>query len=190
MDLINEYIIEFINNMGMWGPLFCCFLIMIESMVPILPLFVFITVNFESFGYFLGFIISYICAIIGCLISFCFCRYLFKNHFEKKFRKNNTVNKLMTKFDNIKLRSLTIIVAIPFTPAFLINIAAGLSKISFKKYLVSILIGKISLVFFWGFIGTSLIDSLKNPIKLVYILLMLLAAYIISTFISKKFDIN
>ena len=96
----------------------------------------------------------------------------------------------MVHMDNIKLRNLVLLHAIPFTPAFAINIAGGLSQIGFKKYLVSLFIGKIFMVFFWGYVGTSLIDCIKNPIKFIYIGIILLIAYLISTFVSKKFNIN
>ena len=74
----------------------------------------------------------------------------------------------------------------PFTPAFLVNIAAGLANIEKKKYLYSLLIGKVFLVLFWGFIGTSLINSIKNPMNLIYIVLMLLSCYIISKLVEKR----
>ena len=49
-----------------------------------------------------------------------------------------------------------------------------------KKFIVALLIGKIGLVYFWGYIGTSLVESLKNPIILVKIVIILLVTYIIS----------
>jgi uncharacterized membrane protein YdjX (TVP38/TMEM64 family) len=96
----------------------------------------------------------------------------------------------MTIIDKIKLESLTVIIAIPFTPAFLVNIAAGLSKIPFKKFLTALLIGKIFLVLFWGFVGTSLVESLTNPVALVKTLILLFMAFIISKIVSKKFNLD
>ena len=100
------------------------------------------------------------------------------------------LDSLMLKIDKMKLSSLVVLIAIPFTPAFAINIAAALSKIDFKKFLIAILIGKVSLVAFWGFIGTSLVESLKNPKITILILLMLLISYFISKFVTKKLDIK
>ena len=57
---------------------------------------------------------------------------------------------------------------------------------NFKKYLYALLIGKIFLIIFWGFIGTSLINSFKNPINLLYIIIMLIICYIISKLVSKR----
>ena len=74
----------------------------------------------------------------------------------------------------------------PFTPAYLVNIAAGLSDISKKKYVFAILIGKIFLVIFWGFIGTSIINSFKDPLNIIFILLLLFGCFIVSEFVNKK----
>ena len=56
----------------------------------------------------------------------------------------------------------------------------------YEKYLYSLLIGKVFLIIFWGFIGTTLINSIKNPINLVYITIMLVICYIISKLVSKR----
>ena len=185
--LNNTYIFinNLINSSTIYGILFACLLIFLESIIPILPLFVFITIVFKVFGYGLGFIIAYILTCLGCFFSFFLCRKLFKNYFIKKFRKNPQFDKLMKKIDRIKLTSLATLIAIPFTPAFLINISAALSKMEFKKFFFAILIGKISLVFFWGFIGTSLLESLKNPRILIIIIILLIIAYVLSKIAAK-----
>ena len=45
-EAIDSFINEAIQSLGMWGQFVGCFCILIESMLPILPLFVFITINF------------------------------------------------------------------------------------------------------------------------------------------------
>ena len=52
------------------------------------------------------------------------------------------------------------------------------------------IIGKIFLVYFWGFVGVSLIESIKNPIYLVRVGILLAIAYVISKIVSKKFKIE
>ena len=92
--------------------------------------------------------------------------------------------------DKLKLEQLTSIIAVPFTPAFMVNIAAGLSQMDFKKFLIALSIGKIFLVLFWGFVGTSLIQSLTHPIALLKVIILVLLAFIISKIISKKFKLD
>ena len=42
------------------------------------------------------------------------------------------------------------------------------------------------LIIFWGFIGTSVINSLKNPLNLLYAGLLLVLCYILSKIVSRK----
>lgn len=190
LNNIYNIIMDIVNNSAFFGPLFACLLIYLESMIPILPLFVFITITFMAYGYFFGFIISYILTSLGCFSAFFLCRKFFKNYFQKKVRKNPKFDKLMRRIDKIKLTELAVLIAIPFTPAFLVNIASSLSEMSFKKFMIAILIGKISLVFFWGFIGTSLVESLKNPKIIIVVIILLLLSYLLSKIVNKKLKIE
>jgi uncharacterized membrane protein YdjX (TVP38/TMEM64 family) len=190
LNELYNYLIDIINNSTIYGPLFAGFLILVESILPILPLFVFITILFIAYGPIIGFLISYALTCLGCALSFFFFRFLLKNFFEKRIRKNERINKAMRLMDKIKISNLVLLIAIPFTPAFLINIAAGLSRINFKHYFISILIGKVSLVAFWGFIGTSLLESLKNPKILIILFFMLLASYLASKYVTRKLKIE
>lgn len=186
LNEIYNGLIALVNSSTIYGPIFACLLIFLESILPILPLFVFITILFLAYGYFIGFLLSYFLTCLGCVFSFFLFRKCLKKFFDKKIRKNQKINKLMLIIDKLDFSSLVVLIAIPFTPAFLINITAGLSKMSFKKYLVALLIGKVSLVFFWGFIGTSLIESLKNPKIIIIVIIMLLISFLISKIVTKK----
>ena len=185
---IDIWLTNFLMSIGIWGYVLSCFLILIESIIPVLPLSVFITLLFYKLGPFIGFIISYIFTILGCIMSYKLFNSKLRNKLEKYIEKNNKdkLNKLVKKINKIKFNNLCLLIAVPFTPAFLINIAAGLVNMNFKKYLYSLLIGKVFLIIFWGFIGTTLINSIKNPINLVYITIMLVICYIISKLVSKR----
>lgn len=187
---IYNFIMDLVTGSSFYGPIIACFLIFIESILPALPLFVFITILFISYGYFWGYIISYVLTCLGCFFSFYLCRKYLRKYFIKKVRKIEKFNKLMKIIDNISLSNLSILIAIPFTPAFVINIAASLSNMNFKKYATSIIIGKIFMVAFWGFIGTSLVESLKNPKIMVVIVIMMIITYVISKMVNKKLKIE
>ena len=193
MELFNnlgELIDKIIDMLGVYGPMLGCFLIVVESIVPLLPLSVFITLNFLGFGSLLGFLISWICTIIGCMISFALFRGGFRRWFMERVRVKKNVNKLMKKLEEMKFQSLVVLIAIPFTPAFLINIASALSKMNIKKFGIAIAIGKLFMVYFWGFVGTSLVQSLTNPTALFKVIIASVIAYVASIIINKKFDID
>ena len=180
-----EQIKIFMQSLGLIGGFIGCILIMVESILPVLPLFVFITINFLCFGHLIGFIISWIFTIIGCIISYKICNGKLSKKYYNKINDKETLNKYTKKLKNMSLGSLTVLIAIPFTPAFLVNIASGILKMDFKKFITAIAIGKIALVYFWGYIGTSLIESISNPKILIEIVIIVLITYIISLIINK-----
>ncbi|MDD2391322.1 MAG: VTT domain-containing protein [Bacilli bacterium] len=164
-------------------------IVIVESILPILPLAVFIAINTLVMGNALGFVVSWIGTVIGCAISF----WLFRKGLSKRLYKNLNSTKysdLMKKMSSVKFSLLVIVTALPFTPAFTINIAAGLSKMSFKKFILAMLIAKISIIFFWGYIGTTLIESISDYKVLIKIVILLLGAYIVSYFVNKKYNLD
>ncbi len=190
-EAIDTFLDTMLQSLGIWGPIVGCFLITIESMVPILPLFVFITLNFLAFGNILGFIISWFFTCVGCSISFFLFRKKVQTWWYKRLKSRGLLStKTMNKITSLKFEQLTTIIAIPFTPAFLVNIACGLSKMSYKKFIIALMIGKSFLVYFWGFVGVSLVESLKHPTYLIKVFVLLTIAYIFSMIINKKLNIK
>lgn len=165
-------------------------LIILESILPILPLALFIAISTIVLGNVLGFIVSWLATVAGCMLSFYIFRKGISGIFYKNLKEDGHILKFMRRITEISFANLVLITAMPFTPAFSVNIAGGLSKISYKKFLCAILIGKIPMVYFWGFIGTTFLESLGEPIILIKICIMLLIVYILSKIVSKKFSIE
>ncbi len=192
-ELFNSFyifIMNAIDALGVYGPLLGSLFIILESIIPPLPLFVFITINFVAFGKVLGFIISWICTCIGCILSYYLVKKLFRNWVVNKIKDVNLLTKCMNYVENLSLTQVTMILSIPFTPAFMVNIAAGLCNMNFKKFLTAILISKIFLVYFWGIVGTGLLESFHNPTSLITVVVMIVIAYILSIVIKKVFKID
>lgn len=164
------------------------FIVVLESIIPALPLAVFIAINIIAFGNFGGFVLSWISTIIGCLISFWIFRKL-KEKIFKKVKKDSRILKIMRKIGNMDFSHLVVITAMPFTPAFSINIAAGLSEISYKKFLFMLIISKLSIIYFWGFIGTTLLESITDIVVIIKILFLIIITFILSKIVMKHFDI-
>ncbi len=178
-----EHVKNLLDSFPYMAPILASLLIILESIIPIIPLFVFITINFVYFGVIAGFLISWIFTIVGCYISYTISRKLFAKKFEQYKDK---YFKLYNFLQNVDVNKMTLFVAIPFSPAFLINILAGISNVPKKKFLTAIIIGKISIVYFWGMIGTSLIESLNDPVILIKISGLLITTYIISKVVNDK----
>lgn len=192
-ELFNSFYIFVMNTidaLGVYGPLLGCVFIILESIIPPLPLFVFITLNFVAYGKLVGFIISWICTCIGCLLSYFLVKKFLRNWVLKKIKNVDLLTKWMSYIENLSLSKVTVILAIPFTPAFMVNIAAGICNMDFKKFSVAILISKIFLVYFWGVVGTGLLESLHNPRSIITVIVMMAVAYLVSLIIKKVFKID
>lgn len=192
LDLINtivEYSTEVISNGGI---LFGMLLIMIESFIPVLPLSVFIALNTHTFGLLPGILMSWVSTCIGCYISYLIFYYVSNNIIYKYLSKKtrNKIDKAVDKFQNISLANLTVIITLPFTPAFLINILAGVSGMSKKKYIVAVVIGKIFMVSFWGYIGKSFVESMTDISAIIVMSIMIIIAYALSKLIGKNANIE
>ena len=190
MEELTNIILNFIQNSGLLGVVLSCFILSIESIVPIIPLLVYISINFIILGPVFGFILSWIFTVLGSLFSY----YLFRKKLSKKFinytKDNETVQRYIHILRNLSTGKILLIVALPFTPAFAVNIAAGILKIDFKKYLTAILFGKISLVIYSAYIGTSFIEGLSNPMILVNLAILILLIYLLFLIVKKSLKLN
>lgn len=189
LSQIGNYLTNILTSLGVWGAFLGCVFILFESILPPIPLSVFITLNFLVFGSFLGFVISWVFTCLGCILSYFIFRKGVSDEYLAKLRKNEKFDNILSKINKMSTSSLTVLIAIPFTPAFLVNIAAGISRIDFKRFLTAILIGKVSLVYFCGYVGTSLVEAFSSPIVFVKIIVILLVVYLVSTLLSKKFKL-
>ena len=67
ISAISEFVTNFISSivdiLQKVGPFAGIFIVVLESMIPILPLGVFVAFNFSAYGVFLGFVLSYLATI-------------------------------------------------------------------------------------------------------------------------------
>lgn len=193
---------EFVNNIisnlqeisaslpFIYSILFSFFIVAIESILPMLPLGVFIALSMVLLGNIFGFLVSWIATSLGCLLSFILVRKLFYKKFSKRMEEKEKSRKLVKSINKLSFSSFVVITALPFTPAFVINIVCGLSKMSIKKFISGILIAKIFITYFWGFIGTTFLQSVTDIKVLIELVIMLIAAYLLSKLAMKKYNID
>lgn len=170
---------EIVLNMGIFSIILSILLIIVESFIPILPLFLFISFNMIKLGNIMGFIFSYIASIIGSYLAFLFVRLKISKYLENKFAN---IHKQINKLSFI---NLTMILSLPYAPSSVINFAVGIGNIEKKKYLISLIIAKFFVVLFWGFMGVSLIDGIKDIRIIITLSLILIVVYLICKKVEK-----
>lgn len=194
VENILNYIDTLADTLKILGPMAGFFLILLESAFPILPLGIFVAFNFQSFGILVGFIISYFATCLGCIASYYLFRTFLSDFYYRRIKGRSKLRKKFKKqsksFKDIKFSSLVILMSLPFTPASLINIISGLNKVPHRKFIAAVFISKVFIIYFWGFVGKSFLESLAD-IKIIIILcLILIFAYVISKIVSKRFNLE
>ncbi len=192
MEFVHSFVEFSTSFISSGGILFGFLLVLLESLIPALPLGVFVALNVNAFGIFIGIAISWMATCLGCFLSYSLFYYL-SNRFIYKFlsdRVRKRIDKAIDKFKKISLSNLVLLIALPFTPAFLINIVCGVASISREKFLTAIMIGKVFMILFWGYVGKSLIESITDINTIIIVSVMLVVAYLISKLVSKKMNIE
>ncbi len=188
MAQFDQLLNDFLLSLGILAPIISSLLIILEGTLAFLPLFVFITINILTLGPLLGILASWILTTLGSLVCFLLFRKSIVKWFHKKSKKKGkSFSKAISK---MSFARIVLIISIPFVPSFFVNMGAAFSKISVKKYFYALLIGKLFVVLFWGYVGKNLIDCLNNPLNLIKIVILLLGAYLVATFVNKKFDLD
>lgn len=186
---IVEWIELFVSTHNMFLSLLAGMaMIILESIIPALPLSVFIAINVIAFGPIVGYIVSWIGTMIGCTISYWFFNKIRLFAYRKLYKHTKLIN-FINKINEIKFSNLVLILAMPFTPAFSINIAAGLSEMEYKKYFLALLCSKIFIVYFWAFIATTFLESITDIGVIIKIAILILGSFILSKIVNKKFNL-
>lgn len=189
MDTLNN-MVDYLTSLLQHGGLICgILLILLESIIPALPLGVFVALNINAFGLIIGIIMSWLSTCLGCYLSFLLFNFISKRFIKEKLEKKK-LKKVIKKMKTIDFSNLVVIIALPFTPAFLINIAAGIVRMGKRKFLIALLVGKIFMVTFWGCVGKSLLESITDIKTIIIVCLLILVAYFISKFISKRMNLE
>ncbi|WP_338472105.1 TVP38/TMEM64 family protein [Niallia sp. XMNu-256] len=160
-----ENIMELIQEYRSFGPLAGILLPMLEAFFPFLPLFLFVMANANAFGLWFGFIFSWVGACIGALFVFWIVRKYGRKRALNFLTKHKQVQKLMKWVERHGFGPLFILLCFPFTPSAIVNIVAGLSKISRKQYMLAVLSGKFVMIFTVSFIGHDIQSLLTQPFR-------------------------
>ncbi len=177
-----------LNQFGTLSPLVPIAVVAMESLIPALPLIAFVAWNVAAFGAFKGFLYSWIGTCLGCTIVFGFFRLIFGRGRGKIEKKHEKIAKLGEKLRAVSPVLLGLIIALPFTPSSVLNIAFGISGYSAKKYLSTLYIAKIATISLLAIFGHSLVSALKNPLYMIFSILFVILLYFLSKLAWKKIE--
>ncbi|WP_102347415.1 TVP38/TMEM64 family protein [Bacillus sp. Marseille-P3661] len=181
-----ENILHLLNDYAALGPIPGILLPMLEAFIPILPLFLFVMANAAAFGLWKGFLLSWIGATLGALLVFFITRRLGQRRFFRFLAKHAQVRKLMNWVERHGFGFLFLLLCFPFSPSSVINIVAGLSRVSIYQFMLAVLLGKLIMIFTISFIGYDVRSLIEEPLKTVIVLILIFLLWII----GKKIEIR
>ncbi len=188
-----QMLIDTFTNLILNGGLFAgFFIVFLECFIPALPLSVFVALNVNAFGFFVGVLISWLATCLGGFLCYTIFYQLEDKVLEKIFHKKMAIKirSKVEKFQKIPFPMFVLLITLPFTPSSFVNILSGVSKMPRKKYILSILIGKLFMILFFGYVGLKLLNNYTDIRTIIFISMGLIVAYVISKIVSKKMDIE
>jgi uncharacterized membrane protein YdjX (TVP38/TMEM64 family) len=181
-----EHIMSLIQEYRALGPIPGILLIIVEAFLPFLPLFVFVMANANAFGLWLGFLYSWLGACLGAIIVFLLIRKFGQKRLLSFLPKHPKVRKLMDWLERHGFGPLFLLLCFPFTPSAVVNIVAGLSKISLAQYMLAVCIGKMVMIFTISFIGYDLHSLITKPLRTVIVFIVIFILW----FVGKRIEVK
>ena len=138
-----ETLSPFIKQAGIWGPPFFIFLQILQTVVPIIPGALTSVAGVFIYGHIVGTIYNYIGIVIGCAIIFYLVR-LYGPAFVQSVVSKKTYDKYIGWLDegNRFERFFIFMMIWPISPADFLCMLAALTKMTFKRYMIIILLCK------------------------------------------------
>lgn len=186
MDYAN-YTEVFLKYVEQIGPVAGVILPIIEAFIPVLPLVGFVIINVAVFGFFMGYLYSWIGNCLGSFLLFMLIRKIGGRKIENKIEKS----KYKGTLEKIRKKNLTVLFFLycfPFTPSFLISGTAALTNMNTQQFLMALLPSKFVMILSLAFIGQNVNSYFENPAKSIFFIAFILAVNFISKYFIKKYE--
>ncbi|MFX3622450.1 MAG: TVP38/TMEM64 family protein [Ectobacillus sp.] len=169
-----------------FGPLAGILLPMLEAFFPFLPLFAFIMANAAAYGLWAGFFYSWLGSCIGSLLLFFIIRTFGQHRFFHFLNRHPKIRKSMSWVERKGFGPIFILFCFPFSPSALINVVAGLSKISKKQFTLALMMGKLVMIFGISYIGYDVLSFIHKPLKTLVVVCIVFILW----YVGKKLEVK
>lgn len=181
-----ENVLDVLHEYKSFGPLPGFFLVVLEAFLPFLPLIVIVMANAAAFGLWYGFLISWTGTVVGASIVFFIVKKLRNRQWIKNFLQKEKVKSTMSWIERHGFGPIFLLFCFPFTPSFLINVVAGLSKMKYHTFFLALVAGKMVMIFTISYIGYDIVSFIREPIKTAITLTIMFILWYIGKIVEKK----
>jgi uncharacterized membrane protein YdjX (TVP38/TMEM64 family) len=182
----DDYAKSLLDKYENLGPIPGIALPYLESFLPFLPLVVFVLTNTVAYGLLWGFLYSWIGTSLGSITVFWLIRRYRHTRMIQWLRNNKQVKKITDWLDRHGFGPLFILLCFPFSPSAIINVVAGLSRISLQQFALAVFLGKALMIFSIAYVGDSLSSFAENPIKAVVVAVVITLFWIVGKYVEAR----
>ncbi|MBB5325062.1 putative membrane protein YdjX (TVP38/TMEM64 family) [Anoxybacillus tepidamans] len=185
-----KHVLELLEHYRSFGMLPGIIVTLLESFFPVLPMFVFVMANAAAFGLWQGIMISWIGACLGSILVFLLARKIGQKRFFQFLSRHQKVRQLVNWVERHGFGPLFLLFCFPFTPSAIINVVAGLSRISRQQFILAALFGKMVMIFTISFIGYDLVALVKQPLRTVAVAVIIFLLWYAGKKVEAKFSLT
>lgn len=161
----------------------------LESFIPALPLVGIVVMNAALLGFWGGIIASVIGSFTGTVILFLLARKFSSLKYFDRLRNEKT-DKITNWLKNQNYVVIYIAYACVFVPDCLVSISSGFCGKTLKSFAPGMILGKITMFSVACYVGNDLFGLINHPEKIVIVLLMIGASFIIGKKMSNTMTGN
>lgn len=161
---------------------------MLEAFFPILPLIVFVLANAAAYGFFGGFLLSWVGTCLGSIVVFTFCRVVIRKPVRRWIDKRKKMKSMLEWVERGGFGPVFIVLSIPFTPSSLINVLCGLSNMNIRMFYLAVLLGKMVMIAIVTLIGTDWKAIVSHPAKLILVIALIIILWIAGKLVEKSMN--
>lgn len=172
IELFRDYLLGF----GFWAPFVSSLLMVFQSVVAPLPAFIITFTNGLLFGWVWGALLSWSSAMLGAALCFWIARSLGRPVVEKLVGGTKALEVSDLFFARYGDRAIIISRLLPFISFDIISYGAGLTSISFRRFLIATGIGQLPATILYSYLGQNLTGSVQ---VLFWIFTITIAIFII-----------
>ena len=156
-----EQLSYMISQAGICGPLIFIFIQIVQCVIPIIPGGLSCVAGIILFGPFYGFIYNYIGILLGSLINFILAR-----HYGKPLIETIVSNKYISWLDRGKHfdKLFALAIFMPVAPDDFLCMLAGLTKMTYKKFITIIVLGKPASLLVYSLGLTTALEAIMKTL--------------------------
>lgn len=190
MDFLKEWItyqhlLKLLHEYESLGVIFGLVLPFAESFLPIFPFVVIITMNVAAYGFWPGFLVSWIGSAIGSILLFYLVRRFGKNTITNFLYRPGKKHPVMNWIGKAGFGPIFIIFCFPFTPSFFVTLFAAVSRLRASVYIPAVVLGKFVMVLAVATVGKDIMAFRHHPIKTIILILLIVALWGVGKTVEK-----